>query len=117
MRAWQKSHLRRVREILAAVDEKLTKHWVGGSEFSFVPCGYGERLLENGVSIVKNFGDVESEVPLQGGPVKIWDESQISKGPRIGVLCGLDVDVCGRCCVIEEFPLWGGDSTYRINEI
>jgi hypothetical protein len=27
------------------------------------------------------------------------------------------VDVCGRCCVIEEFPLCGGGSTYRINEI
>jgi len=27
------------------------------------------------------------------------------------------VDVCGRCCVIEEFPLYGGGSTYRINEI
>ena len=26
------------------------------------------------------------------------------------------VDVCGRCCVIEEFPLCGGGSTYRINE-
>jgi RecJ-like exonuclease len=27
------------------------------------------------------------------------------------------VDVCGRCCVIEEFPLCGGGSTYRIDEI
>jgi hypothetical protein len=27
------------------------------------------------------------------------------------------VEVCGRCCVIEEFPLCGGGSTYRINEI
>jgi hypothetical protein len=27
------------------------------------------------------------------------------------------VDVCGRCCVIEEFPLCGGGSTYRIYEI
>ena len=27
------------------------------------------------------------------------------------------VDVCGRCCVIEEFPLCGGGSTYRTNEI
>jgi len=33
------------------------------------------------------------------------------------MLCGLDVDVCGRCCVVEEFPLCGGGSTYRINEI
>ena len=33
------------------------------------------------------------------------------------MLCGLDVDVCGRCCVIEEFPLCGGGSTYCINEL
>ena len=36
-----------------------------------MPRGYGERLRENGVLMVKNFGDVESEAPLQGGPVKI----------------------------------------------
>jgi len=29
----------------------------------------------------------------------------------------LTVDVCGRCCVIEEFPLCGGGSTYRINDV
>ena len=27
------------------------------------------------------------------------------------------VDVCGRCCVIEEFPLRGVGSSYLINEI
>ena len=33
------------------------------------------------------------------------------------MLCGLDVNVCERFRVIEEFPLYGGGSTYCIDEI
>ena len=48
---------------------------------------------------------------LNRRPIRVISDKKDSNKTR------MFVDVCGRCCVLEEFPLYGGGSAYCIDEI